>query len=123
MLTAVANESYEKFVNGLQDEVVKEFGLEGAGPKPTNARKPTTARLRKEFTLLPQFKELWERIKDKTRYAVKTDSELLLTAVVREFDKVEIRPPRVTIKKAQVQVGTSDEFTPLQMIAGKTVST
>jgi hypothetical protein len=71
--------------------------------------------------LLPQFKGLWERIKHKTRYAVKINTETLLAEVAAELDGVEIRPPRVTIKKAQVHVGDNDEYTPLQMTAGKTV--
>jgi type III restriction enzyme len=121
VLTVVANESYERYVAALQEEVVKEFGMDGAGPKPTNARKRATASLRKEYVLRPEFNELWEKIKYKTQYAVKIDTEALLKDVIAELDKAEIRPPRVTIKKAQVQVGEADEFTPLQMTGGKTV--
>ncbi len=121
VLTVVANESYERYVEKLQSEVEEEYGKEGLPPKPANARKRGVAKLRKEYTLKPEFKELWERIKHKTRYAVKIDTETLLSDVVPEIDKAEIRPPRVTITKAEVRVGPEDTFQALQMSSGKTV--
>jgi len=120
VLTVVANESYERYVETLQSEIAAEYGLEGAPPKPVNARRRGTARLRKEYTLKPEFKELWERIKHKTRYAVKLDTEKLLNEVVKAVDAVEVRPPRVTITKVQVQLGRDDMFEALQMSGSKT---
>ena len=38
VLTVIANESYEQFVDGLQKEMEEAFGKEGAAPKPVNAR-------------------------------------------------------------------------------------
>ena len=122
ILTVVANESYERYVDKLQEEIVEEFGAEGASPKPSNARERSTARLRKEHTLLPEFKALWERIKHKTRYAVRIDTQALLRDVLLDLNRVEIRPPRVTIKKAAIQVRDDEqEYTALQMTPGKTV--
>jgi type III restriction enzyme len=120
VLTVIANESYERYVGRLQAEVEEEYGAEGVPPRPANARRRGTARLRKGFTLRPEFKELWHRIKDKTRYAVKIDSERLLAAVIPEIDKLKVRPPRVAITKAQVRVGATDTFEALQMSAAKT---
>lgn len=137
VLTVVANESYERYVETLQSEIASEYLAEiearygksirdltleerariaeeyGEGilpPKPANARRQRVAKLRKEYTLKPEFKELWERIKHKTRYAVKIDTEKLLDEVVPEIDKAEIPKPRVSIKKAEVQVGEKDKF-------------
>ena len=78
------------------------------------------ARLRKEYTLKPEFQELWERIRQKTRYAVKIDTERLLAEAVQEVDKAEIHPPRVTISKAQVQVGSEDIFEAVRISAETT---
>jgi type III restriction enzyme len=100
VLTVVANESYESYVQKLQSEVEEEYGEDGLPPKPADARKRGTARLRKEFLLKPEFKELWERIKHKTRYLVKIDTGKLLEEVVPEIDKMKVRPPRVTVTKA-----------------------
>jgi len=148
VLTVVANESYERFVAQLQSEIAFEYRQEiearygkptgdlsdeerrqieeeyGQGilpPKPANARKRGVARLRKEFTLRPEFQELWERIKHKTRYAVKIDSERLIRDVVGELCREEIRPPRVTVTKARVDVGHESVFEALQMSAARSV--
>lgn len=148
VLTVVANESYERFVTQLQSEIAfeyreeietrygkslddlteeerrqieEEFGQGILPPKPANARQRAVARLRKEYTLKPEFQELWEKIKCKTRYAVRIDAERLIQEVVAELDRAEVRPPRVTITKARVDVSQEGAFEALQMSAAKTV--
>jgi type III restriction enzyme len=121
VLTVVANESYELYVDQLQREIEAEYGAEGLPPKPANARKRRTATLRKSYTLKPEFKELWERIKHKTRYAVKIDSEALLGDAMTEIDASQIKPPRVTITKALVHLDSADNFEPLRMSGAKTM--
>ena len=121
VLTVVANESYERYVERLQTEIEEEYGKEGLPPRPADARKRVTVKLRKEYTLKPEFKELWERIKHKTRYNVKLDTERLLSDVVPEIDKAEIRPPRVTVTKAQLSVNTEDAFDAIQVSADRPV--
>ncbi len=103
VLTVVANESYEQYVARYQSEVEAEFGKEGLPPQPANARQRGYARLRKEYTLKPEFKELWERIRQKTRYAVKVDSERLIRDVVAELNQAEIRAPRLVIARGRVE--------------------
>lgn len=110
VLTVVANASYENYVARYQEEIEEEFGREGLPPKPANARQRGVARLRKEFTLKPEFKELWERIKHKTRYAVKIDSEKLIADVARELDQTEIHPPRLRVDRARLDV-EGEQFT------------
>ncbi len=148
VLTVVANESYERFVAQLQSEVALEYQEEiearygksiadltdeeraqiaeeyGEGilpPKPADARKRGKATLRKECTLKSEFQELWKRIKHKTRYAVTIDSERLIQDVVAALAEEEIKPPRVTITKARVDVGDESVFEALQMSAAKSV--
>jgi type III restriction enzyme len=120
VLTVVANESYERYVARLQSEIEEEYGRDGLPPQPANARKRGVARLRKEYTLKPEFQELWEKIRQKTRYAVKIDTERLLAEAVQEIDQAEIHPPRVTIGKAQVQVGSEDIFQAVRTAAETT---
>ncbi len=149
VLTVIANESYERFVEQLQSEIAFEYREEierrygkpigdlsdaerrqieaeyGAGilpPKPVDARKRATARLRKAYLLSPEFEELWDRIKHKTRYAVKIDSPKLIADVVAALDQETIRPPRITITRARVEVGDEGVFEALQMSAAKTVA-
>ncbi|NLF39366.1 DEAD/DEAH box helicase family protein [bacterium] len=121
VLTVVANESYEKYVATLQSEIEAEYGAEGLPPKPANARKRTTARLRKEYMLKPEFRELWGRIKQRTRYAVRIDGARLVKDALSDIDREPIQPPRVTITKAVVQASTDDMFTALQSSGAKTV--
>jgi type III restriction enzyme len=122
VLTVVANESYERYVATLQQEIEEEYGKEGLPPKPANARKRGIAKLRKEFTLRPEFKELWDKIKHKTRYTVKIDTRKLIDEVVSDLNKIEVKPPRIAITKAHVQAGKEDDiFQALQMSAARSV--
>jgi len=122
VLTVVANESYASYVERLQTEIEEEYGTEGLPPTPANARERATTRLRKEYVLKPEFKELWERIKHKTRYAVTIDTDTLVNDVVSELDNAEIRSPRVTITRAQVDVGDNGQtFVAMQMSRAKTL--
>jgi type III restriction enzyme len=113
VLTVIANEGYENYVSHYQAEVESEFGIEGLPPRPANARKRGVAQLRKEFMLKPEFKELWERIKQRTRYAVKIDSEKLIADIITELEKEEIRPPHVVVTKARMEA-TGEAFVAYQ---------
>jgi type III restriction enzyme len=103
VLTVIANESYEHYVSQYQTEIETEFGRAGLPPRPANARQRDVAHLRKEYLLKPEFKQLWERIKHKTRYAVHIDTPGLITGVLEELNRAEIRPPHVEIRKAKVE--------------------
>jgi len=104
ILTVVANESYKDYVSKLQTEYLEEYGPGDVPPPPPDARKKGIARLRKEYMLTPEFKELWEKIKHKTRYAVKVDTKRLIDDCVEELDKAVIRSPQIVIQKAQVDM-------------------
>ena len=121
LLTVVANQSYDQYVRQLQEEIVEEYG-EGVElpPKPANARHRTTVNLRKDYVLKPEFKELWERIKSKTRYFVTLDSEKLIDETVKAIDKLEIKPPRIVITKAQLNIDDEGAFDAIQLSAAKT---
>ncbi len=120
VLTVIANESYTSYVERLQTETIEEYGDQDLAPRPANARKRGVAKLRKEYTLKPEFKELWERIKHKTRYAVTVDTDLLIKEVAAALDESEIRPPRIAITKAQVQVDDEQIFTAMLLNERKT---
>ena len=121
VLTVIANESYASYVEGYQSEMQEAYGDKGLAPAPVDKRKRGVAKLRKAYTLKPEFKELWERIKHKTRYAVNVDTEQLIREVVEELDNADIRPPRITVTKAQVQVDDDQVFSAMQMSGAKTV--
>lgn len=123
ILTVVANQSYESYVQTLQREVEDEYGVDGAPPKPTDARQRGVARLnRKMYELSPEFRDLWERIKHKTRYAVQIDTQKLLDEVVNELNHISIAPPRVEVATSLVDVQQGDEYLALATGIPKVVS-
>jgi len=109
VLTVVANESYEQYAASLQREIEAEYGRDGLPPPPANKRKRGRAKLRKKHLLKPEFKELWQRIKHKTRYSVTIDTERLLRDSLAGIDAITVKPPRVTVTKARVSVGSEGE--------------
>ncbi len=121
VLTVIANESYASYVEGYQSEMRAEYGDQELAPEPVDKRKRGVAKLRKAYMLKPEFNELWKQIKHKTRYAVHVDTDLLIDEVVTALDAAEIRPPRITVTKALVQVDDDEVFSALQMSGAKTV--
>lgn len=122
VLTVVANESYDGYVSRYQGELEDAYGASNLPPKPPNARKRGVARLQKAVTLKPEFKELWERIKHKTRYSVEIDTSELIAEVLKKLDTVKIAPPKVKIKKGKVvAVDGKEEFS--AVLAGVTEKT
>ena len=121
VLTVVASESYQRFVEGLQSEIEREYGPEGVPPPPPDKRKRTTIKLRKNYHLNPEFKALWEKIKHKTQYAVRVDTEKLIADVLPELDIAVIRKPRVAITKVGLRVLKGEDlFEPIIQSGAKT---
>jgi type III restriction enzyme len=121
VLTVIASETYERFVSGLQSEIEREYGKEGVPPPPPNRRNRAMIKLRKQFLLKPEFKELWEKIKHKTRYSVQIDTAKLVEETVAELDEATISKPRITVSKASVRVDRAEDFfEPIVLSGAKT---
>jgi type III restriction enzyme len=120
VLTVVASESFERFVSALQREIEAEYGKEGAPPRPANARRKTTLKLRKAHMLKPEFKRLWEKIRHKTRYAVSVNAEKLIKDVLPHLDASQIRKPRIAISKAEVIASNKDTFEAITQSGART---
>lgn len=104
VLTVIANESYEQFVDALQREMEEAFGKEGAAPKPTNTRAPKIATRKPIDQFPPEFLELWERIKHRTRYHVTIQTDALVEEVIAALDALRIDTPRIVSQVADVEV-------------------
>lgn len=113
VLTVIANESYENYVSKYQTELENEYGAGNLAPKPANANKRKVAQLRKGFELKPEFKELWNRIKHKTRYNVTIDTQKLIHDVVKEINEETIRPPQIIVRRAKLET-KGESFTTIQ---------
>lgn len=110
ILTVSASESYERFVTGLQGEIEKEYGKDGVPPKPGNARAKINLNLRKSYLLKPEFQELWNKIKHRTRYAVTIDSVKLVADVVADMENIKVRRPRVVVQVAGVNAKKGEDL-------------
>ena len=121
VLTVIANENYASYVEGYQSEMREAYGDHELPPAPVDKRKRGVAKLQKAYMMTPEFKELWERIKHKTRYAVHIDTDILINEVVTALNEAEIRSPRITVTKAVVQVDDDEVFSALQMSRARTI--
>jgi len=97
-------------VTGLQAEIERAYGKEGLPPKPGNARAKVTLKLRKSYLLKPEFQQLWNKIRNRTRYSVTIDSKKLISDVVAEMSSIEVRRPRVVVRVAGVSAKKGEDL-------------
>ena len=121
ILTVIANESYKDYVSKIQDEIIEEYGKENLPPPPRKARE-RKARLRKARLLRDDFKELWNRIRQKTRYSVKIDTQKILDDVLPELEKAPVEKPKVTITRAAIDISDEGIWEAMQTSAAKTAA-
>lgn len=106
-LTVVANEAYNDFAKTLQNELREDCGVDfGNRIKPKRNRIAVT--YRKGFEADPLFLAIWEKLKNKTTYRVKYDTEELIRnagRAIRNLPKIE-RPSVHSIKNEVVIAGS-----------------
>ena len=101
-LTVVASESFKEFAKKLQSEMEKECGVNFEG-RILNKRERRKGVLNKRVWLDPDFKILWDKIKHKTRYAVKFSTADLVARSAQELRGMpEIKAPSVRREKHEV---------------------
>jgi type III restriction enzyme len=70
----------------------------------TNAKKRQKVRFRKQVTLDPEFKELWDRISKRTKYRVSLSTEDLVKHAAVDIAGAEpIGPPKVRVRTVEVE--------------------
>ena len=98
----VANEHYDDFAAKLQQELRDDAGVE-FGDRVKNKRKRRKV-IRKPLN--EDFHELWKRIKKKTRYAVRFDTDELIKRASTAVDKMPmINEPKIMIEWAELRIG------------------
>lgn len=101
ILTVVANESYKDFVGSLQTEY-DDAGYKQV-PEASNAREKVEVKFRKNLSAENEdFKNLWERIKKKTKFNIELKSSILIENCVREINRLEIDNLVVKVEKVMV---------------------
>ena len=92
----------ERYTKAAQRAIMQ--ALEKADNRPVirDANKEVTVKLKKQAILSPEFKELWDKIKQKTTYRVNIDTDTLIKNCVKELR--EMQP----IPKAKLLTSTAE---------------
>ncbi|MFZ5517678.1 MAG: DEAD/DEAH box helicase family protein [Candidatus Zhuqueibacterota bacterium] len=98
VLTVVANESYEDYVNQLQTEY-RETG-DAEPPPPSKARPAYSNRNEKIFKKV-EFQRFWEKLCQKTEYQINFDTEDFITNCVNTLERTEFPEPQLVISKGK----------------------
>lgn len=107
VLTVTANESYEDFARALQTEIQDDCGVQFSKDRIKNKRKRKSIRLKKQLLLDPAFKELWEKIKHRTRYHVEYATDDLIRKAAQTVSALKISAARLVTRKARLSMDGS----------------
>ena len=114
-LTVIANEHYDEFAAKLQTEIEDECGVKFEG-RIVNKKAVRTAKLKQGWRLNEDFKELWGRIKHKTRYAVDYQTDALIEHAASNLAaRDKIIQSRIKIQKGGI--GMSGEGVGTQLLS------
>ena len=101
-LTVIANEHYDEFAAKLQTEIEDECGVKFDG-RIVNKKEARTAKLKTGWRLNEDFRELWARIKHKTRYAVDYQTDVLVDRAAKNLAaRDKIAPSRISVQKSGI---------------------
>jgi type III restriction enzyme len=95
-LTVIANESFDEFARGLQLEY-EINGNEKSYQKPNDISKKKSAKRKYNATSeeLKEFRELWEKLKQKTVYEITIDSSKYKENVAKKLKSIEVREKKI----------------------------
>ncbi|MDP2884301.1 MAG: DEAD/DEAH box helicase family protein [Ignavibacteria bacterium] len=105
-LTVIANESYDDFARQLQKEIEEDTGekFEGRIKKKEDKVRVT---LRKGFETDERFKELWQRIYQKTAYRVEYSTDELIEKAAKAISQMPaVAAPRIIAQRTEVVMDT-----------------
>lgn len=119
ILTVVANESYEEFARTLQSDYAEDGTMH---PPIENRRNQVVAKLRSDV-FAGEFKEIWERLRVKTEFCSRIDSEKLTERCVKAIQEaLFVRAPIIDVRRADMRftlegIGTAEkESEPVKQI-------
>lgn len=98
VLTVIANESYESYVNRLQNEYIETGDV--APPRPTNATKKYAQRNNKLFNS-DDFRHFWQKLCMRTEYKINVDTEELINTCVNKLNSTQFPEPQIVITRGR----------------------
>lgn len=96
ILTVVANESYEDFVKGLQEQYLETGNA--LPPPPSNAHR-VPARRNDVIFNRQEFVQFWNKIIQRTDYAIRVDTAAVVNDVVAKFSSRMLAPPEIIVRR------------------------
>ena len=99
ILTVVANDSYENYVQTLQGEYTED-GETLAPPKPTDARKPEVKRNDNIFKG-KHFRDFWNKLSKVTEYDITIDTEDLISKCAAIINTSPLPDPQLVVTYGQ----------------------
>lgn len=103
ILTVIPNESYEQFASSLQQEYIDDCGVKFEKSNIKDAKNERTVTYRFDAFTDPLFLQIWERVRQKTKYRVAFDSDELIKLASQALNKMPaIAKPKIEIKKARL---------------------
>ena len=121
VLTVIANESYDAFAQGLQREFEEDDFKFEARRQIRNKVNEVTVEMQDDVFETKEFKELWAKIKQRTRFKVNVDSEELIrqcTEAIKNMPK--IKDPQILSERAALMVdnqGVTSQHTSTSVVA------
>ena len=101
-LTVIANESFDEFTRGLQQE----YDINGNGSqytKPNNLSEKKYAHRKYNEDDIKEFQELWEKLKQKTIYEINLNSNEYIEDVSQRLKNIEVREKKITKQFGNIQ--------------------
>ncbi|MBP3925060.1 DEAD/DEAH box helicase family protein [bacterium] len=95
----------ERYSKAAQRAIIQ--ALEKADNRPVirDANKEVSVKLKKEVLISPEFRELWDKIKQKTTYRVQIDTETLIKNCLKEFaDMPPIQKARLVSSSVELEI-------------------
>ncbi len=104
VLTVVANESYDSFADSLQQELEQETGVTFEKSHIKNRAERKIVKLNKQVLLSEDFKQLWDKIRQKTYYTIRYDTAQLLQKCQQHFADNPLNIHKTAIRKHRTRL-------------------
>ena len=98
ILTVIANESYESYVNNLQKEYLENGDI--APERPSNAKKEPAKRNDKIFRS-KDFQDFWNKICKSTDYKINVNDTEIIKNSILKLNKLTFPEPQIVITKGK----------------------
>lgn len=89
---------------GIKEEIVNVIKKTTRRFPIENTKDKVVIKPRKEVLLSPEFKDLWDRIKQKTAYRVQFNDELFISKCLEKMDELRPRRSKINIDRVDIEI-------------------